>query len=627
MRWSRRSVAQRVPSSGKDPSAAARAPEQHDGVAGGPGQPGRRRVHGVDEAEHAEHRRGVDVGAPALVVEADVAADDREREGAAGLGHAVDALGELPHDLGVLGVPEVQAVHDGGRRRPDTGQVGDALGEHERGAAPRVERAGPRVRVRRERHAAVRRGQPGAGQAEQRGVGARPGHRVEEELVVVLAVDPARRAQQRQQVGGAVGRRRRRAARRARRLARAVVERCVVGQRGGGDVGQHGAVHAVADAQAAAPAGLGLRDRADDGGPHLPLGADGRHRRPRLGRDDGQHALLALAGHHLPGLHALLAPRHRRHVDVHADAAASGRLAGGAGQAGAAEVLDADDELRVEQLEAGLNQPLLLEGVAHLHAGALGVVGRTGVVAAEAGRGQDADAADAVAPGARPEQHGQVPGAGRDAEHEALDGQRAHAEHVDQRVLGVAGVEGELAAHGRHPDRVAVARDTAHDALDQPALPGVVGRAEEEGVHDGQRARPHGEDVAQNAAHPGGGALVGLDGRGMVVALDADRHGDAVAGVDHPGVLAGAHQDPRPLGRQAAQVQPGRLVRAVLAPHHGVEGQLEVVGGPAQDFADSLELVVGQAERPVQRLSASFRAAAPRRGSGRAAAPRPKESW
>ncbi len=53
---------------------------------------------------------------------------------------------------------------------------------------------------------------------------------------------------------------------------------------------------------------------------------------------------------------------------------------------------------------------------------------------------------------------------------------------------------------------------------------------------------------------------------------------------------------------QPPQVQPGRLVRAVLAPHDGVEGQLEVVGGAAQDLADGLELVVGQAQRPVQRL-------------------------
>jgi hypothetical protein len=104
------------------------------------------------------------------------------------------------------------------------------------------------------------------------------------------------------------------------------------------------------------------------------------------------------------------------------------------------------------------------------------------------------------------------------------------------------------------------------------------GVAEEQGVHDGDGAGPHGEDVPQDAPHPGGRPLVGLDGRGVVVALDADGHGDAVPGVDDPGVLARAHQHVGRLGGQALQVDAGRLVGAVLAPHDGEEGQLEMVG-------------------------------------------------
>ena len=69
---------------------------------------------------------------------------------------------------------------------------------------------------------------------------------------------------------------------------------------------------------------------------------------------------------------------------------------------------------------------------------------------------------------------------------------------------------------------------------------------------------------------------------------------------------------------QAAQVQAGGLVRAVLAPHDGVEGELEVVRGAAQDLADGLELVVGQARAPGASGSSA--------GVGRAAAPRPRES-
>ena len=506
---------------------------------------------------------------------------------------------------GCSGLPKLRQFTTATGCRTDARQVGHALGQHERGARPRVERARPRVGIGREGDAAHRGRQPGAGEPQQRRIGAGAGHRVQEELVVVLAVDPTRRAQQREEVARAVGRRRERLGRAARRgVARAVVEGRVVGERGRRHVGQHRAVHAVTNAEAPAAVGLGRRHRADDGGPHLPLGADGRHRGPGLGRDDGEHALLALARHHLPGLHAVLAPWHGGDVHVHADAAAARRLARGAGQAGAAEVLDPDHELGVEQLQTGFDQPLLLERVAHLHARSLGVVRRPFLLPAEPGGGQDAHPADAVASGARAEQHGQVPRPRGDAEHQPVGGEGAHAEHVHEGVLRVAGVEGQLPADGRHPDRVAVARDPAHHALDQPALAGVVGRSEEERVHDGERPGPHGEDVAQDAAHPRGRALVGLDRRGVVVALDPDGHGDAVPGVDHPGVLARADEDAGPLGGQPPKMEPRRLVGAVLAPHHGVEGQLEVVGRAAQDLGHGLVLVVGQAERPVQVLAA-----------------------
>ena len=51
---------------------------------------------------------------------------------------------------------------------------------------------------------------------------------------------------------------------------------------------------------------------------------------------------------------------------------------------------------------------------------------------------------------------------------------------------------------------------------------------------------------------PGRRALVRLDGGRVVVALDADGGGDAVAHVDHAGVLARADEHPWRLGRAAA---------------------------------------------------------------------------
>ena len=63
--------------------------------------------------------RGVDVAPVRLVVEAHVATDDGYAERPARVAHAVDDFGELPHHLGMLGVAEVEAVHQCTRgRRP-----------------------------------------------------------------------------------------------------------------------------------------------------------------------------------------------------------------------------------------------------------------------------------------------------------------------------------------------------------------------------------------------------------------------------------------------------------------------------------------------------------------------------
>ena len=73
----------------------------------------------------------------------------------------------------------------------------------------------------------------------------------------------------------------------------------------------------------------------------------------------------------------------------------------------------------------------------------------------------------------------------------------------------------------------------------------VVDAAEAQRVEDGDRARAHGEDVAQDAADAGRRALERLDERRMVVALDLEDHREPVADVDRAGVLARALQHAR----------------------------------------------------------------------------------
>src|SRR5207247_2338938 len=91
-----------------------------------------------------------------FVVEADVAARDWHVERAAGLGDPFDRLDELPHDLGTLGVAEVQAVGRADRHAAGAGDVSRRLrdGEHRAPAGIQVDVAA--VAVGRDRERAVR---------------------------------------------------------------------------------------------------------------------------------------------------------------------------------------------------------------------------------------------------------------------------------------------------------------------------------------------------------------------------------------------------------------------------------------------------------------------------------------
>jgi hypothetical protein len=117
--------------------------------------------------------------------------------------------------------------------------------------------------------------------------------------------------------------------------------------------------------------------------------------------------------------------------------------------------------------------------------------------------------------------------------------------------------------------------------------------------------------------------LIRLDGGRVVVALDAQCRGDAVADIDDAGVLARADEHPLGLGGQPLQVDPRGLVRAVLGPHDRVHRQLEVVGRSSQDVGDLLGLVVGQPQCSVDR---AFRGRLRCVGHGRERYPRPTKA-
>src|SRR5690606_4326606 len=112
-------------------------------------------------------------------------------------------------------------------------------------------------------------------------------------------------------------------------------------------------------------------DLTDDGGQDVPLGAD-LHEPLDLGRfDHGHHAFLRLAHQDLFGCQAGVSQRDDVQVDVHAAVTGAGQFGGGAGDAGGTEVLDAADQVLGEQFQGALDQQLLHERVADLHAGPL----------------------------------------------------------------------------------------------------------------------------------------------------------------------------------------------------------------------------------------------------------------
>jgi hypothetical protein len=552
----------------------------------------------LDQPEHPDHRRGPDRGRAGLVVEAHVPAGDRGLERTAGVRDPSHRLRELPHHLGPLGVGEVQAVRDRERRRTGAGDVARRLGDRVRGAKVGIERAEPALAVRRQRdrlHGPV--------DPDERRV--RPGrhHRPALHDRVVLLPHPAlarhvRRAEDREE--RLVGRRGHGSERRvvgdrvldvggSRRRAR--VDRSLVGEGSGGDVGDRGAAERRAE-------GAASDEPADDRGREPPPLAHGHDVAEPIGVHDREHPLLRLAGQDLPRVQAGLAEWDRAQVELGAQPGPGRGLAHGARDPRPAQVLEPLEEAAFDELERGLDQELLRERIADLHARSVFL----GPVVQSCGR-QHRHPADAVATGGRAEQDEQRALVDLPARRDEHLGRRdADAHHVHGGVRRMGRRELHLAAHGWDADAVAVAADPGHHALEQPSVPLLVERAETKWVEQRDRPGPHRDHVAHDPADPGRGALVRLDRRGMRVGLELEHGRDPVAHIDRAGVLTRADEHRATLGGQAAQVDLRGLVGAVLGPHHGVHRELVAVGIAAERRTDRSELVVGESELAVQRL-------------------------
>ena len=177
-----------------------------------------------------------------------------------------------------------------------------------------------------------------------------------------------------------------------------------------------------------------------------------------------------------------------------------------------------------------------------------------------------------------------------------VGGQEPDAHRVDEHVVAVGVVEDGLAADRRHADRVPVRADAGDRAVETR-----VAVREAQPVEQGDRSRAHRDDVAEDSADTGRSALERLDRRRVVVALDLEADGLAVAEIEHSRILTWALQDAFTRRGQSLQQEGRVLVAAVLRPEEREDRQLEVVRLALEQLDDARELPVGQTEGAVDR--------------------------
>ena len=555
---------------------------EEDHVSGAP--PSRNTSHVGNEPDRADGRRGMDRAAVRLVVERHVPGDDRQPQRATRGSHALDRLLELPADLRLLGVPEVQAVGESERLASRARDVPGRLEDGERASQEGVEPCDPALAV--ERHGETAQGRP---EAKHGSVEPRPPHRSRADELVIAAIDEraAPKVGRREELEESVGDRGRihdlphRHGRPG--LERQVVPRALVRQQARRDLADDLVLPERAQL-------TGLRHLADRRVVELPAV---EHRLDGLGHprpDDRDHPLLALGDHDLPRLHPLLAQGDAVEVDV--DAVVGRHLGERGSDTRCTAVLERLDEPALDELDRGLDQLLAHERIADLHRRAL-----LGRLVVELLAREHRRPADPVAPRRRPVQEDRVARRRRLRACQPVGRQQPDAHRVDQAVVPVGLVEHRLASDRGDSDTVSVVADPADRAGEVP-----VRLAEAQPVEQRDRPRAHGHDVAEDPADARRRALERLDGRRVVVALDLERDGQPVAEIEHARVLARPLQHALAVARKALQEERRVLVAAVLRPEEREDGELEVVRLAPEERLDALVLPVREAEGTMERL-------------------------
>ena len=280
-------------------------------------------------------------------------------------------------------------------------------------------------------------------------------------------------------------------------------------------------------------------------------------------------------------------------LDLDADPAPRGHLGSRRGNTGGAEVLQRDQQVLIQQLQATFDQHLLAERVADLDVGPL----RLGFFG-ELVRGEGSPVYT-VAPGLRAQQDDEVACTSSARTDEILYPDKSYAHSVDQWVTGVGPPELDLPSYRRHPDGVPVSPDATHYLPKVVAVALLIQRPEPQRIEQRHWPRAHRQDVADDPTHPRRRPLVRLHRRRMVVTLHLESQRPPVPHLDHPGILPRPLQDPLPLVREAAEEWARILVAAVLAPHHGEQRELQEIRRPSHQLQYAVVLEVREPQRTV----------------------------
>src|ERR1700722_6628755 len=419
----------------------------------------------VQGSYNSEHGRGINSFAQSFVVETDVAAGDGNFQLFAGFRDAVDGLGELPHDVRLFGIAEVEAVGCGHGSCSRTGDFAGGLGDG-------VHRSKARIEITPAAVAIERHGKPPLRALNSNYAGITCSGRVDRvrlHHVIVLLPYPALAAdvgagekllEMPREVGGGVEFDVLRPLARDGRLParqRTFVDRSIVGQRLIRNFGYYLAVFEHAQYVVRC-------DFADFDCIESPLFEDTEDFVLAAFLRNQQHALLRFAEHDFVGSHAGFALRNAIEFNFDSNAAAGSHFAGRAGQAGRAHILDADDGAGLHGFETGFEQQLLEERIAYLHVGAFGFRGLAEFFAGHGG------AVDAVTSGFCADVDYRIAFSGGPGVEDFIFSYQAEGECVDQRIARVARLEFGFAAEIGDSEAVAV----GGDSTDHPLHDGVV---------------------------------------------------------------------------------------------------------------------------------------------------------